>query len=428
MGNPLARAVRRMRSAGSGGEVKSLPTHAFLSAFQHNQPLWTDWDSAKAVKEGFKASAIVYACVRTLMQTAASVPWSAYVRAEPRKGSRRKWETAENHPLTELLERPNEHMSRQQLVERLTAHLYLGGNSILQQIRVRGTTVELWPIHDLSKIKVVPSRTDFIARYEVDVDGRQVPLEPEDVVHAMFTDPSNPYWGMSPLMAAARVVDTDVEAVKWNKVALQNRAVPDGVFSAKNTITRDQYDEMRLMVREQYEDRARAPWVLGAGTEFHQMGLSPVEMDFLESRKNNRAEIASVFGVPLPIIGFYEDATLANIETARKIFWGDTVKPFLEGVRSSLAHKIVPDFGDPRQLTLAPDYSEVEALREDLTGKIDNAVKLHSIGVPVNAINQRLELDLDEIPGGDVGLVSATLVPLTRVGEGTDEGDPPVEL
>lgn len=427
MGNPFARAAARM-TAGSGGELKSLPTHAFLPVHQHNQPLWTEWDTAKAIKEGFKASAIVYACVAKLMQAAATVPWSAYVRASPRKGSRRKWETAEDHPLTALLEGPNPFMARQALIERLTAHMYLGGNSLLQIIRIRGVAVELWPIHDLQKVRVVPSRTDYVARYEVDVDGRQVPLEPEDAVHTMFTDPGNPWWGLAPLMAAARVVDTDIEAVRWNKVALQNRAVPDGVFTPKANLTRDQWEEMRLQVREQYDEKARAPWVLGGGTEFHQMGLTPVEMDFLESRKNNRAEIASIFGVPLPLVGFYEDATLANIETARRIFWGDTVKPFLEGVRSAIAHKLVPDFGDPAQLTIGPDYSDVEALREDLTGKIDNAVKLASIGVPLNAVNQRLELDLDEVPGGDVGLVPASVVPITRAGEGTADGDPPEEL
>jgi len=412
MRNPFATAVVRMRAS----ERKSVTTAQLLPAHMNHQPQWSEWDTARAIREGFKASAIVYMCVDKLMKAIASLPWSAFTKQG------KEWEPDEESPITQLLEHPNPFMGRQQVMERLTSHLYLGGNAMLSHIIVRGVPVELWPV-DVAKVRYVPSRTEFIERYDYDRDGEPVPIKPEEVTHVMFTDPANPYWGMSPLQAAARVVDTDNEAVRWNKVAMQNRAVPDGVFAFKQMVTRDQWEEARILVKEQYEEKARAPWVMGGGAEFHQMGLTPVEMDFIESRKLSREEIAAVYGVPLPLLGFYENATLANIETARKIFWGDTVKPVVEGIANALTRSIVPRFGADLSTTMiAADFSEVEALREDFAAKIATAVQMRNMGIPLNTIIQRLELDIDPVPGGDVPLVPATMIPMDMAGQ--PSGDP----
>ena len=71
-------------------------------------------------------------------------------------------------------------------------------------------------------------------------------------MHNKFNDPGNPYWGLAPLQAGARAVDIDVEAVKFQKVGLQNRAITDGIFTFEHPLTQDQWDEARAMVREQH--------------------------------------------------------------------------------------------------------------------------------------------------------------------------------
>lgn len=421
--NPFAIAATRLRSApvarpnsvgGRGGGY-------FVPSYQDKIPQWSKWDSRRAIEEGYKSSTWVYKCVERLMKAAASVPWVAHVR----QGD--EWQPEPDHPLTTLIEHPNPFMGRQKLMEWMTAHLYLAGNSLLKQIKVGRTPVELWPIFELWKITVVPSSTDFIDRYEFRRDGAPLPIDPMDVVHTMFPDPGNPFWGMGPLQAAARTVDTDVEAVRWNKLVLQNRAVTDGVFSFQQMLSPEDFDIARLQVREQYSgaDNARTPWVLGGGADYHQMSMTPAEMDYLESRKFTVEEICAAFGVPLPMVGIYRDATLANIETARKIFWEDTVIPFLDDVKDALNRALVPSFGRTGQLELRYDTSSVPALREDLTEKIAQLKALTSVGVPLNVAIQRLKLAIEPVDGGDVGMIPATMVPITDAGEGAQNGPPP---
>jgi len=137
------------------------------------------------------------------------------------------------------------------------------------------------------------------------------------------------------------------------------------------------------------------------------MNQSAVEMDFVASRTKVWSEIASAMGVPLPMIGVLEDATLANIETSRKIFWMDTIVPLLRKIRSQINAQLASEFG----LYLDYDLSGVEAMREDYGQKLEAAERLFRLGVPFNRINEVLELEVGEIEGGETGYLPAGLIP-----------------
>ncbi len=378
-------------------EEKSLTPMGTLPSWKSNKPVWKEWDTDNAVRYGYKASTWVYSCINRIAKTAASVPWKVY-----RRDPDGELEEIPNHPLEQLLKEPNPYMSGQDLMERMVSHLYLGGNTLLSKVRARNVTAELWPLNP-SEFSPVPSNNDFIVAYEYQVNGIKKRLEAEEVLHIMFVDPSNVYWGMAPLQAVARSVDTDSELLDFQKISLQNRAITDGVFSFKQPLTEQQWKEARQMVREQHmgAGNARTPWVLGGEATWQQMSLSPAEMDFIESRRYSREEICSVFQVPPPLVGLYDNATLANIETARKIFWLDTIIPLLEDLKSSFNLSLVKEFGD--DIVLSYDVSNVQAIQDNYKEKVDTAKTLWAMGVPFNEINQRLQLGFDEIEGGEVG-------------------------
>jgi HK97 family phage portal protein len=370
-----------------------------IEPFSFGRPIWTDWSTENANEHGLKASAVVYACIRKLSSAASSVPWRVEKRAEVDK-----WEPVPDHPIEMLLSHPNPFMTRQDLIERLTQHLNLGGNGVWHMVTRNGMPVELWPLAP-DRIKPVPAPRKYISHYEYTIGGGQVKnLPTKEIIHFQFSNPGNPYWGMSPLQAVSRVVDTDIEAVNWNKVSLQNRAVPDGVFmiNAPNA-THQQWVEAREQVRRRYLDKGREPWVL-FNVDYKQMSLSPVEMDFLNSRRYSREEIASVFGVLPILIGAMDGTTYNNIHTAKRIFWEDTIIPYLDDIRDALSITLLPYF-DPTandntiqdEYRIIYDLSNISALQDNYGRKVKNAKLLFDMGIPMRHINQRLELGfLDE--------------------------------
>lgn len=384
-------------------EQKELTPMSVLPVWKSNKAVWKDWTTDNAVRHGYKASTWVYSCISRISKTAASVPWKVY------KETDEGLEEIPNHPLEQLLKRPNPYMSGGDIMERLVSHLYLGGNTILSKVRANNIVAELWPLSpDL--VSPIPTNNQFISGYEYKINGQTHFIEASEIVHVMFVDPANPYWGLSPLQAVARVVDTDTELVNFQMVSLQNRAITDGVFSFKQPLTKDQWEDAREMVRTQHQGtgNARTPWVLGGEAQWQQMSLSPAEMDFIQSRNFTREEICSVFNVPPPMIGLYENATLNNIETARKIFWLDTMIPLLEDLKSAFNLSLTPEFGD--NIVLSYDVSNVQAIQDNFDEKVNTAKTLWTMGIPFNEINQRLQLGFDEVEGGDVGYLPLNVV------------------
>ena len=84
----------------------------------------------------------VYACVRILAETIASLPLHTYINTETGK------EKARDHPLYPLLSSsPNPEMTSFVFRETLMSHLLLWGNAYAQIIRnARGEVIALYPL------------------------------------------------------------------------------------------------------------------------------------------------------------------------------------------------------------------------------------------------------------------------------------------
>jgi HK97 family phage portal protein len=401
-------------------QKKALSMGNFMPRWIIGKPIWKEWDYSNAVNEGFKKNNLVYSCIDKIAKSASSVDWYVY-----KKKADGTYEKIDNHPLEALINRPNPFMSKRDFITRWTYSMFLGGNSIMFKVRSIESQppTELWYLPQ-DTLSPVPHKTKFIEKYVYDYDGVKQDIATRDIIHDRFIDPSNIYWGISPIKSASMLIDSDNQAVEWNKFSMSQRAISDGAFIIDQPLTKDQWEDVTEQIESNHtgSQNARKFWVLGAGAKWQQMSLSPVEMDFIQSKKLNREDIASIFGVPPAMLGFYENATLANIETARKVFWQDTVVPYLDGIRDALNSSLTIEYGD---VYLDYDLSTVEALQTNIADKISNAISLFTMGVPFNDINTLLDIGLDNIEGGDVGYLAANLIPIERV---LEPPQPPPQL
>jgi hypothetical protein len=117
--------------------------------------------------------------------------------------------------------------------------------------------------------------------------------------------------------------------------------------------------------------------------------------------------------VPSALIAEMGAVNLANSETARRLFWLDTVIPLADELIDSINHCLTPEFGDPSVIRVTYDTSNIPALQENYGDKITNAQKLWAMGVPLATINKRLELGFDEeeLPNADKGYISSGIIP-----------------
>ncbi|MBA7618925.1 Ubiquinone biosynthesis O-methyltransferase [subsurface metagenome] len=385
------------------GSVKKDATSPFkvIATQPADIPVYSDMTVRKTTREGYKMSPSVYRAIRVIVQAASAIPWIV----EDSKG-----EPIEGHEFAKVWAKPNLEFSGQDNMEFVIAHLLLVGNSLIQPIIVNRRPREFWVVMpDL--VQPIPSDVpgEWLKGWRVTpANGRQYDAPPEQFIHFMQVDPGNPYWGIGPLMAAARTVDTDNEAQDTQKISMQNRATPDGVFEADN-MTSEQYEEAERAIRERYlsKEKRRLPWVV-AGAKWHQMSLTPVEMDYIKSRIHNKRDIAGAFGISPIFLGDLEQSTYSNMMEARKALYEDVVIPLLDDIKATLNLKIAPMYGD---IVISYDVTGIPALRADYGKKVDQAKILWSMGVPFDQINERLEMGFEEFPGWDRGYLPLTLLP-----------------
>jgi HK97 family phage portal protein len=368
-----------------------------------NVPVYSDLTVSRAARQGYKLSIWVYRSVRTIASAFAAVPWLVVDR---------NGEELPAHPFMDIVRQPNPEFSWQDMTEIYAAHLKLCGNELWQPVMVGGKPREIWPVMpDL--VSPIPSDEpgQWLRAWEVRTQHGHFNAPPETFIHFMEMDPGNPYWGTAPLMAAARTVDTDNEAQDTQKVELQNRSVPPGVFQFESPLSAEQHDEASRRVRELFTAKSRRgePWVLGGGYKWIQMAMTPVEMDYVQSRLHNERAIAAAFGIDPWFLGDREHSTYNNVQEARRALYEDVVIPMLEDMKSTLNLRLGPVYNDGATITY--DVSNVPAMRSDYKDKVEAAHKLWSMGVPFEQINQQLELGFSEYPGWDAGYVPLTLVP-----------------
>jgi HK97 family phage portal protein len=386
-------------------EVKSVTLPELLLTYSRTAPVFQKWDTETAVEQGLKASAIFYACVNRRAQSVAQIPWKAY-----RKQRDGTLVAAPDSPLQRLIDKPNPDFAWSEMMEFMTQHIDLAGNSYWSIIRAgnQSQPVEVWPLLPQG-VKIKAGQQRLIDFYRYQRAGVTRDIQSQDMVHVKTVNANDFLFGMPTIQAAGRAVDVDREASMWQLNSMHNRGISDYAIIIDPDTTAEQIDRLKELHKEKQAgaQNARQPFLTTRDIKI--LNQTAVELDFVNSRNKVWAEICSAMGVPQPMVGLLEDATLANIETARRIFWIDTIIPLLRMIRSQLNVQLAAQFGP--EWVVDYDTSDVEALREDYSKKLEEAKSLFAMGVPFNTINEKLGLGLEPIQGGDIGYLSAGLLP-----------------
>jgi HK97 family phage portal protein len=366
------------------------------------QAVWSDLTVGKAVKEGYKKNSWVYRAIRLIAIAGSSVPWIV----------QKDGEYIDEHPLSMLMKNPNPNISRQTLFELLITWLQLSGNAYLIPVVVRGNTSELWPCSP-DRLHPVPDpgNDSWIKGYSKGSTAI-ISYEPEEVIHFLFPDPSNPIIGIGPLQAASKAVDTDTEQQDWNKSIMQNKGVLDGVFSFKREFKNQaDIDDLTDRLNEKFSGKAgRRIGAVGSEATYTRIAATPSEVDYVNGRKFNREEIFIIFGVPPVLAGVMDVATYNNYATSELVFWMSTIIPLLDDLKDTLNFSFRNELKEGEVLTY--DISRVPAVRKARLDLIESGERLSKMGVPVEVINKMLDLGVTEYDGWDKTLQAVQKAPV----------------
>lgn len=275
------------------------------------------------------------------------------------------------HPLLRLLDSPNPFWSRSDLWRATETYLSLWGAAFWGLERdEHGSIAEIWPLRP-DKMRVIPDAERYIRGFVYMGTGSElVPYLPDDVVWMRYFNPLDEYAGLSPVAPLRQSADMGMDALRANRKLLQNDSTPGLIIEMEGVPTDDEVSEFyaRWESRFQGVDKTRRPALLGPGMRASNLGFSPRDMEYIESLRWSLEDVSRVFGVPKVMIGDLENTTFSNFNTARRLFWEDTVTAQLAFYTEALQHHLLPHFGDD-SLTVEFDLSGVDALKESEENK-----------------------------------------------------------
>ncbi|WP_072462824.1 phage portal protein [Paracoccus versutus] len=393
--------------------------------FGVGQPVWTERQFEQLAKEGYQRNPIVYACLRRISRGVASIPVNLYDQDAE----------IERHPLLDLIRRPNPEMTQADFIEAVVVPYVLGGNAYVERVGITQVR-ELYPLR-ADRMKVITGTRGWPSAFEYEVAGqrRQFPVRSGpldcDVLQLKQFNPLDDYYGQGSIEAAAYAVDIHNETSQWAKGLVQNAARPSGAFvhtpqdkEGAQSLGEAQFRRLKeeLAASVQGGNNAGKPLLLEGGLNWTAMGLTPMEMDFINTRREVAREIALSFGVPPMVLGIPGDNTYANYREANAAFFRETVIPLATLVYARLSQWLAPRMGS-ETMELRPDLDEIPALAEERR-EVWNKV---SSGSDILTVDERREA-LGYAPTGNADgkvILGVTQRPMPGAEGDTDPPDDP---
>jgi HK97 family phage portal protein len=351
----------------------------------------------------------VYACVRILSETIASLPLHTYRYTDRGK------EKALEHPLYYLLHNePNSEMTSFVFRETLMSHLLLWGNAYAQIIRDgRGQVIALYPL--LPDKMTVDRASGGEIVYQYRTDHGVYALRREDVLHIPGLG-FDGLIGYSPIAMAKNAIGMAIATEEYGASFFANGANPGGVLEHPGVVKDPKRVRESWNAVYQGSSNAHRVAVLEEGMKFQAIGIPPEQAQFLETRKFQINEIARIFRVAPHLLADLEKSSFSNIEQQSLEFVKYTLDPWVIRWEMSIQKAL---FSTAEKQQYFVRFNLDGLLRGDYASRMQGyATGVQNGFLSPNDVRSLENMNL--IPaelGGDLYLINGNMLPLSKSGK-----------
>ena len=354
----------------------------------------------------------VYACVRIIGETIASLPLHVYQR---KNGGRVR---VDEHPLADLLGvSPNDEQTSMEMREFVMTSLGLRGNAYCS-LR-RGGRGEVRQIDNLKpqhmRVERDASRRLTFTYNEPNNEGV---FSGRDIwrVAALSSDGVT---GLSPISLARETLGLSLALDRSANRMFSNGSQTSMTLEFDHQLTDEQIENLREQFADNYAGwrNAHKPLILESGMKANAIGMSNADAQFLENRKAQVVEIAKWYRVPPHMLGDLDRATFSNIEHQSIEFVTHTIRPWLVRLEQSMNRDLLTD--TERRRGLYSQHTVEGLLRGDTKSRYESYASAIVNGWMSRNEVRNLE-NLNQQEGLDEFMVPLNMAPAGQADEPED--------
>jgi HK97 family phage portal protein len=390
----LAAGFKSFRFSGYGGDNGSGPG-GFARWGGFSRPLpGTDYNFQREAGNLWENS-VVLALIKWLTR---NYPEAHQVVTRP--GADGKPQVLLEHPLLDLLRKPNLWYDRSVLEAGLLLSYVVNGNAYA--IRLRSALGKLVGLQYVPHFRLSPywpkDGSEYITGYVYRVDGETYLFPRDDVLHIRNgLDPLNDRVGLSDLAAVLREVCTDNEAATFSFALLKNMGIPGVIITPKEMGLEPLTPEQRAEFKQRYRESTTGDYrgdafVHNIPIDVHSPGFSPEQMVLDKTREIPVGRICAAIGIDPMVLGLPSpNKTYANYESAKAAAYDMCLMPLHRVFDMQMTDQLLPETLNthPKDM-LGRDYANVRGLQEDQNERHKRAREDYAKGLIMRSEGKRM--------------------------------------
>lgn len=308
----------------------------------------------------------------------------------------------------------NPYMTSQLGRETMIGHMLLWGNAYAEIVRDGfGEVAAIWPI---SPNRIRPKLENGKILYEISVDGEQITLPRERILHI----PGLGFDGMvgySVVSMAKKSFGLGMALETFGSLYFGQGTHPGVIISHPGQLSAQAHANLEASLSTSHAGLGQSHrlMLLEENMKIEKVGIPPEDSQFLESRQFHIAEIARWFNLPPHKLKDLSRSSFSNIESEQISFVTDSILPWLIRIEQQYNSQL---------LTQNERYSQKLFTRHNVDGLLRGNAQtraeyyrvMFSIGaMSVNDV--RAKEGWDEVEGGDERFIPLNMIPLSKVDE-----------
>lgn len=339
---------------------------------QSSMPM-NEYGDQQALNRLYENIVWAYRCIVFTATNLASVPWKIYKRVETRDGEEKIDVT--DDPRFAILRKPNPFQTLYDFKTESYSRLELQGE-LFWELDYRTSINKILGLYAdwrSEEVEIVPDAEQMVKEYKRTLNGKSQVYPAEQIIFLKYFNPYNQLRGMSPLRASRHSSVMELNAIGFNQNFFKQGARPSGIMTTDSKITEPEERRLREIVKNKYQSvqQMHDIMILWGGLKFEPLNtMTMTDMQFKELREMNREEIVAAFGLSLEVLGLGQK-TYENVKYYRRLAWTETLIPKNQKLIDSLNLFLIPKLVGKAdsEYYIKPDYSGIEALKEDRSQK-----------------------------------------------------------
>jgi Phage-related protein len=283
----------------------------------------------------------------------------------------------QNHPLVEKFDQPNQYYGGEELWSGVALSWLCAATAYILKVRNRATGIaEFWYEPWWSIRPVWPlDGSQFISGYEINRDGRWIPVATEDVfVLRNGIDPDT-RMGQSATSSLVREYYTDRQAAEFAALLMKQGLVPPIVASLGDKDRSVNIEEMRefkgQLLRVMSGGSAGEPVVVNAPATVNTLNYDYGKIGLRDVRAIPEERFCAAMGISPYSLHFgtsRQASTFSNVENYLKHDYRSYIVPLHNYIAKRIAREILPEFQlNTDNIRVKWNYDEVPLMQADLT-------------------------------------------------------------